>query len=139
MENKATAPAHTAEPWIVANHTKIVADNEQKSLIAEVFDENGQCRENARRIVACVNACEGINPETVPDLLKACRFAIFVLHQVPSTTRVVDETISSVCSLLDTVIAKAEGPALCVKCGKHPQDRENNNDWCPRCIDDLPL
>jgi len=28
---------------------------------------------NARRIVACVNACEGINPEAVPDLLEACR------------------------------------------------------------------
>jgi hypothetical protein len=27
---------------------------------------------NARRIVACVNACEGINPEAVPDLLEAC-------------------------------------------------------------------
>lgn len=26
---------------------------------------------NASRIVACVNACEGINPEAVPGLLKA--------------------------------------------------------------------
>lgn len=26
---------------------------------------------NARRIVACVNACEGINPEAVPELLEA--------------------------------------------------------------------
>ncbi len=26
---------------------------------------------NAERIVACVNACEGINPEAVPELLDA--------------------------------------------------------------------
>lgn len=26
---------------------------------------------DAARIVACVNACEGINPEAVPDLMKA--------------------------------------------------------------------
>ena len=36
-------------------------------------------------------------------------------------------------------IAKVEGPALCVKCGKFPQDMENNNDWCLACIADLPL
>ena len=28
---------------------------------------------NAQRIVACVNACKGINPETVPELLKALK------------------------------------------------------------------
>ncbi len=28
---------------------------------------------NAERIVACVNACEGINPEAVPELLKAAK------------------------------------------------------------------
>ena len=27
---------------------------------------------NARRIVACVNACEGINPEAVPELRDIC-------------------------------------------------------------------
>jgi hypothetical protein len=26
---------------------------------------------NAIRIVACVNACEGINPEAIPDMLEA--------------------------------------------------------------------
>jgi hypothetical protein len=32
-------------------------------------------REHAEDIVACVNACEGINPEAVPDLLAACKAA----------------------------------------------------------------
>lgn len=28
---------------------------------------------NGRRIVACVNGCQGINPAAVPDLLSACK------------------------------------------------------------------
>ena len=28
---------------------------------------------NAERIVACVNACEGINPEAVPEMLEALK------------------------------------------------------------------
>ena len=35
---------------------------------------------NADRIVACVNACEGINPEAVPGLLEACE-ALAALDQ----------------------------------------------------------
>ncbi len=39
---------------------------------------------NARRIVECVNACEGINPAAVPKLLAACKeFVRF--SQLPST------------------------------------------------------
>ena len=30
---------------------------------------------NAARITACVNACEGIKPEAVPELLAACKWA----------------------------------------------------------------
>jgi len=30
-------------------------------------------RANASRIVSCVNACAGINPEAVPELLTACK------------------------------------------------------------------
>lgn len=28
---------------------------------------------DAKRLVACWNACEGINPDAVPDLLEACK------------------------------------------------------------------
>ena len=31
---------------------------------------------NAERIVACINACEGINPAAVPDLLAACELVL---------------------------------------------------------------
>ena len=37
--------------------------------IAKVFGPNEEA--NAARIVACVNACEGINPDAVPDLFAA--------------------------------------------------------------------
>jgi hypothetical protein len=30
---------------------------------------------NANRIVACVNACEGVNPEAIPELLEVLRWA----------------------------------------------------------------
>lgn len=32
--------------------------------------------ENAARIVACVNGCEGINPDAVPDLLAALELVL---------------------------------------------------------------
>lgn len=32
--------------------------------------------DDAARIVACVNACTGLNPEAVPDLLAACKAAL---------------------------------------------------------------
>jgi hypothetical protein len=31
---------------------------------------------NARRIIACVNACRGINPEAVPELLAALELLV---------------------------------------------------------------
>jgi hypothetical protein len=36
--------------------------------------------EHAARIVACVNACAGINPEAVPDLLTALQSALPALE-----------------------------------------------------------
>jgi hypothetical protein len=131
MENRATASAHTAGPWIVANRNEICADNEHESLVAEVFDETDQWRANARLIASA------------PDLLEACKAAVFALNQIPSRTLHpmvgVHKTTYSICSLLDAVIQKAEGPALCVKCGTYPRDAENNNEWCRHCIADLPL
>ena len=34
---------------------------------------------NAKRIVACVNACAGINPEAVPEVLEALRVTAVAL------------------------------------------------------------
>lgn len=77
---------HTPEPWM--------ADLEDYS---SVVDSDGICvcemppytrspnrekaRANAERIVACVNACRGINPEAVPLMLKTLQEAYRVLAE----------------------------------------------------------
>ena len=70
---------HTPEPWTCRKNTH---DNgewviQKKPLpVADV-----ECEADARRIVACVNACAGINPEAVPDLIKACQDVEDVFNQ----------------------------------------------------------
>ena len=55
--------SHTKEPWHVAigNGTMVIA-NRVPAIATTIGDE---CRENARRIVACVNACAGIPTEKI--------------------------------------------------------------------------
>lgn len=50
--------------------TGVAPDDDPRSfpLVASCVD-----RDNGRRIVACVDACEGINPEAVPDLLEVAQ------------------------------------------------------------------
>jgi hypothetical protein len=76
---------HTPEPWEeYAGNIRTVEANEKygdgyraefrRRPIADVVNIRGQeevNKANAQRIVACVNACRGINPEAVPDLLEA--------------------------------------------------------------------
>lgn len=60
---------------------------------------------DAERIVACVNACHGINPEAVPEMLKALKATEDDLwnHRanIPGT--------SNALSIVQKAIAKAEG------------------------------
>lgn len=80
--------AHTSEPWETdeADHDQpyqqIVIRSSEKyphriCMVwiddAPVEDYNREQTANVRRIVACVNALAGLNPEAVPDLLAACR------------------------------------------------------------------
>lgn len=80
--------AHALEPWETyiwiprgsADGEPCIgsAPNPQHYRIAVIDTEA-----NAARIVACVNACAGINPEAVPDLLTA---AEAILINPPSWT-----------------------------------------------------
>jgi len=62
---------HTKEPWIKDNHTGIPTNifSEVGMRVARCdFDgdhESLEAQANARRIVACVNACIGIDTETL--------------------------------------------------------------------------
>ena len=45
----------------------------REGTVAECRVGTARGEANARRIVACWNACEGINPEAVPELLKVAK------------------------------------------------------------------
>lgn len=86
--------SHTPEPWrkaVIAN--AIVADSDEG---IEVDGATGDCaveyyggnligesisQGNADHIIACVNACAGINPKAVPDIFKA----LCQIMQIPHT------------------------------------------------------
>lgn len=69
---------HTKEPWVYKSGA-IVTENgapiAQMDLETDEIEPAEQYT-NANRIVACVNACAGINPEAIPDLLLALELAI---------------------------------------------------------------
>ena len=64
---------HTKGRWVIGHRvaTEWWTVEQQNSPHEEIGIIYGKT--NAYRIVACVNACEGINPEAVPDLLAACK------------------------------------------------------------------
>lgn len=121
---------HTPEPWNIHPHYKcegMAVENEHgegwvawsavigkgEMIIADVKGcthdggfskvENGkEVQANADRIIACVNACAGINPEAVPDLLAAAKGII----------KAIEDGNGVVCyRAMMAAIAKAEGRA----------------------------
>lgn len=77
MENN-----HTPGQWSIldesqAGHTPAIVSNGK--FICELrgprqdWSPSKETEANAHRIVACVNACEGINPEAVPAMLEALK------------------------------------------------------------------
>ena len=66
---------HTPEPeplWEVVGEGRI-----STGYVDDIIEVRAGARTDsiARMIVACVNACRGVNPEAVPDLLEACKRA----------------------------------------------------------------
>lgn len=82
MENITTTPAQTAEPWKVVSDALLfngapTIDTGKDGIlfVAAVTHAgpeglHGDPLADAHRIVDCVNACAGINPEMVPALLE---------------------------------------------------------------------
>lgn len=62
---------HTKEPWIVTGGERIkyvearIGNGMLQEIASCMIVEHGNHEENARRIVACVNACAGIPTETL--------------------------------------------------------------------------
>ena len=79
-----TNAKHAPEPWVISEDSEndILSESYGKGngwyeVAAPVSgsgnDDDAQA--NAERIVACVNACEGIDPEAVPAMLEALKAA----------------------------------------------------------------
>lgn len=71
--------AHTPGPWRwLPNMTRLVSDD-GAGVLSPWWDseteEDGVAisDSDARRIVACVNACEGLNPEAIPGAVEVLR------------------------------------------------------------------
>lgn len=65
---------HTPGPWEVEPVYNFGISREGDTHLHTIAQMRGSIdkrKTNARRIVACVNACEGMNPEAVPELLEA--------------------------------------------------------------------
>ncbi len=73
MTNK---PKHTPTSkgtWNVAvTKLGVIVVVDDTTVIAEVGAEGEKGQANAHRIVECVNACEGLNPQAFRDLLEVC-------------------------------------------------------------------
>lgn len=73
------APKHTAEPWEIltppSNEVYIASEATGQMVAMLEYDEerppeDGEVEANAARIVACVNALAGLNPEAVAWVVK---------------------------------------------------------------------
>lgn len=76
-----TINGHRHDAWPIAHdpsNTGVVV------VILPVSDRTRETvkerRETADRIAACLNACDGINPEAVPELVKAAENAIGMMQ-----------------------------------------------------------
>lgn len=67
-----------------------------------------EAEDNAARIVACVNGCEGINPEAVKDLLAACETLFAADHHDHFAARMSDSEMKAI-DAMKAAIAKAKG------------------------------
>ena len=113
---------HTQTPWI--NHGQCIGTPDSKKTVAILPDDESPAKwgtiggfeygdlepdaqaANCARIVACVNACAGINPEAVPDLLTVLRAAV---ARVELANREGDPILSAWLPDAQAAIAKAEG------------------------------
>ena len=74
---------HTPEPWQAHKEDRspwvilgLSADKYGGHPYIAEMPGGRDSQANARRIVACVNACAGINPEAVPDLMEVLEAGI---------------------------------------------------------------
>lgn len=100
---------HSPEPWHTNGTTSDEPDsfaiyNDDSEFVATLmypFAEDAEMpsdetREaNAERIVACVNACKGINPACVPELVEFVKFVAMQPNTGEQIGRLIDKAYSA--------------------------------------------
>ena len=67
---------------------------------------------DASRIVSCVNACDGINPEAVPELVKACEAFLASAASADESVAFTANSLKIINNAVDSIgaaLAKAKG------------------------------
>lgn len=126
-----SAGKHTPGPWHTGTteSTKYMIYSQLGFCIANSFNGvfvDAACEANARRIVACVNACEGFSIEELEgadlfkDSIESGNLINELLEALKETTMVLDRIFDvvgdavepdSICGRARAAIAKAEGGA----------------------------
>ncbi len=108
---------HTPEPWIIspgACQNCLVTEDAVIAHFVSIGERGWETAiANAHRAWACVNACKGIDPAAVPDLLAALKAAVAAgmvpqLDSLPTNTKT---AVGDAAKMIYAAIAKAEGGA----------------------------
>lgn len=86
--------AHTAGPWrtkpnrarqVISEHGKLICTAVLRDMGTTKQNKNGkseaEAQANAARIVACVNALDGLNPDAIAGVVRHLKTAIAVLDK----------------------------------------------------------
>ncbi len=109
----ASASRHTPEPWEISDNGTSVFNREHDDTVCHC--ESGISAnldfDNAGRIVACVNALAGMNPEAVPlmiEALKAARTCLEIDCAITPTERGTIQGPSDALALVNSALKGAK-------------------------------
>ena len=97
---------HTQEPWR-ANDAQADIDGPNGEPVAVCYcnDESGDdAKENARRIVACVNACAGIPT----DMLERFNAIVVAMYEVSKIEKQRDTLLAALRYLTEAILTNAD-------------------------------
>lgn len=105
---------HTNEPWIaVATYKegsawtlreRIKSGRVIASIPFQINRPDEQKTADAHRIADCVNACEGINPEAIPDMIEALKTFQREIKRLPDEPTL---TVDDVSTMITRIFTKA--------------------------------
>jgi hypothetical protein len=115
-------PKHTPEPWSYDESQEdyvLYSDSAWigKTSLGYGVTPEGETEANAARIVACVNACEGINPEAIPLMLEALKSVVSAFYKIPQADKFPSDLTAAITDASAAIAKTKGGSAPC-----HPAD-----------------